>query len=547
MREECTLAHARCMKKLSTSREIWFIVLFILLLYLPTWMLTQGKYFRLDTDFDGSLPTFYFLVDYVDRFRALPSWNPYVASGIPVLGDPVSVVANPILTGAIIMFGVETGLRLTIGIIFFLAAVSMWWFLKSIGIRGWIRIWGALLFATSGNMIAYIRSGHLQELLTYPTVPLLTHFVLKKAFRRRDVIVFSLVLSYVWYSGYTYLLWFTLIFATVTWFYRSLNRSSRLSMIALFRYMLAAGLFIIFTGPKTYQFVYDVRPNFERFLSIYPMLGSIHSLWYPIGLVMPLQTMFYDRPFFQRLFGFSYNWFEYYAFITPLPFFFLVSFRSVVKKPIVALLVTILVTSVLYIALRYPYSPFYWLFRFVPFAQTFRVPSRIYGPSMAGIIALLVLCANAWFAIQAPRNKRLFGILICVGTIVWTGMTTQYSLVATFEKPRTIEPQIARQLREADSGAYYVATFVCCLQTFLVREHIPIINYYYAWRPKQSPNFIRSDNSGPNYDVLFFVRPTYVIGPALADFTKYGYAVFQSYPSAIVWKTNKPSIVPTTI
>ncbi len=516
--------------------------MFILLMYVPTWILTRGQYFRLDTDYDALLPLYYFLVDFVRHHGAIPTWNPYIGTGIPVLGDPLSAVANPILTGGILLFGVETGVRLTIGIIFFLAALSMWWFLSRLHIRGWLRVWGSLLFASAGNMIAYIRAGHIPELLVYPAVPMLLYYVTKKTLLWKDSIVFSLLLAYVWYSGYTYMLWFVLIFLTVSWLYYSLSRPAFQSLVALVRFTGVAVLFVVFSWPKTYEYINDVGPNLERVFTIDPYAGSIHSIWFPLGWVMPLQAMFYDRPFFQRMFGFYYNWYEYYAFITPFPFFFLVSLRSLLKKPIIQLFLVLLVSSALYIALRFSYSPFYWIYHLVPFARTFRVPQRIYEPSVAVIIALLVLCAKVWFSSRTPQRKKL-GLIVCIASLVGTSMTTQYSLLATFESPRTEAQLVAKKLRAADSGVFFVATFACC-QTFLVQEDVPIINYYYGWRQKQSPNFIRSDNSGSNYDLLYSVRPTYVIASKDSDFTEYGYARFQSYQTVVVWKTEHPNVFP---
>lgn len=531
---------------LQSKKELVYILLFAFFLYVPTWVATQHKFFRLDTDFDLSLATYYFMVDYVRSHMMFPAWNPYVGTGVPVIGDPTSVALNPVLTPLILGFGVENGLRLTIFVMYMLAGIGMWLFLTSIGVYGWLRLWGSLLYTSAGNMVAYIRAGHIPEILTFPAVPLIFIFLVKPKLRHRQIIMLSLLLTYIFFSGYTYLLWFTLIFIVVLLGYRSLGRPLLDLLKSLFSYGEVLLLFIIFSSIKLYPFVHDVLPNMERFFHIDPYKGSIHSLWYPLGWIVPFQTMFYDRPFFRRLFGFYYNWYEYYAFITPLPFIFLTSLGNLIHKPLIRLFLVILATGSLYIALQYQYSPFYWIYHAIPFARTFRVPQRISGPTTAIIIALLVLGAEQWFR-TADKRKRRLGICLCLITIVWTFFNSQRSLLQAFENPRDDEQVLAKELRGTDPARYYVATFVCCEQVFLVQEKIPVINFYFAWRPKKTPNYNNLNDIGFNYDMLRSNRPKYVIASPNISLRQYEYHQFKNFRQATIWKTETPNLIPETL
>lgn len=527
-------------------KHIWYIVLFVLALYIPVWILTYNKFFVLSTDFDASLAMYSFFVDFVNTHGAFPTWIPFVGTGIPVIGDPTSVVLNPILTPLLLMFGVENGVRSAILVLYFLSGVSMWLLLRSLDIHGWLRLWGSCMYVVSGLMVANIRAGHIPEMLTYPVFPLVFLVLLKRTLHLQDSVAFALLSTYMFFSGYMYALWFIAICAVVIVLYRSISSPRTDLFKLLYSYVAVLLLFVVFSFPKLYSMATEVAGSIERFFNIDPYKGSIHAIWYPLGFVVPFQISFYDRPFFQRLFGFYYNWYEYYAFITPLPFLFLTSLKRVIQNPVVKILLILLVTGALYIALKYPYSPFYWVYKLFPFAHTFRVPQRIYSATTTIVIALIVLCARAWFSNASTRKKRL-GIIVCAVSLLWTFFTTQYTLIHVFEAPRIHEEQLVKDLRKIDSGTYYVATFVCCQQMFLVQQKIPIANFYYSWRPTKTPSFNKHDDSGPNYDTLATIKPTYVIAPPNILLSRFGYMKITSYPHAIVWKTSAPTIFPDSL
>jgi len=305
---------------------------------------------------------------------------------------------------------------------------------------------------------------------------------------------------------------------------KSLRTPSLFTLIR--QIILFSVFFFLFSSPKLYFVIHDALPVFERTFKSNPQEGSIHIWWTILPFIIPFKVSFYDRPFFQNTIGFFFNWYEYYAFLSPVPFLlFIPVIKKMKKDPVFFFLFSFFCTGLLYISLAYPYSPFYWLFEFIPQLSILRVPQRMYLPLSSVIILLFCLAAQNW------KNKTILYIIL-LSSLTWTGIASLDALKFGFEQPRTKEQALVKWLRNYDKGKYFVYDALCCNQRFLVEERIPILNFYAGWIPKGTPSFSKT------------YLPTYVLSKHTDDFSLYGYEKIYQTDAGSIWKTNTPTIFP---
>jgi len=523
-------------------KELFLVFISALLFIVPVLWTVRNLHFRLDTDYDAHLPIYDYLVDQIRTHNTIPLINPYIATGMPVIGDPLSQALNPFFMVPLVLFGVDIGIGVVFVIVTIGAGFAMWILLTGLGIRGSPRLWGAILYEVSGALPARIAAGHVEKFFTFPLLPLFFWSILSTRVSISRIVVASLVVACLFYTGDVYSIWMVLLLFVVTRWQYLFQRKTSIVREGVAVLLLCGGSLLL-SLPKLIPFLTMVRPIFSRFFPINPFIGSIHFFLTPLAFILPFQSSFYDRPSLQRLFGFHYNWYEYFAFISPMAFLPLLSLRRSWKKPIVPTLLLLLVVGALYISLGYRYSPFYWLFTRIPVLHIFRVPQRMLLVLLPLVILLLAICAQTWRESMRSKWSRVPLFFTFVISIFWTTVVSQHILVKAFEPKRQREEALVHELRRQDGSNFSVATFVCCMQRFLMKEKIANINYYYAWRPKDAPSFITS-HSDSDFSPLAFVWPRYVIAQLTQDFSQYSYQLFFETPVARVWKTDTPTITP---
>lgn len=495
------------------TRDYKIIFLCSLLYIIFIYFLNYGLTFRLDSDYDMLLSYYSFVVEYVRTYWWLPRIHPYAGLGLPLAGDPGISFYNPLFLTPVVLLGMIPGLWVVMWLMVFIAGLAMSKFLSSLNLSRMIILWGSLLYMVSGALAARFAAGHIIFFLTYPFWPLIFLYLIRPAPRSLGVVG-----AYFFLSGDIYAVWFTAIFFIITQGYKRNNiiKNSFLSLCS----------FLLLASPKLYFVIVDALPVFQRTFAGNPAEGSIHVWWTLLPFLVPLKVAFYDRPFFQRHLGFYFNWYEYYAFISPLPFIF---FYKNTKKLIThhPQLITIVIIGLLYVSLAFPYSPFYWLFHFIPQLHIFRVPQRMYLPLSSVVITLCCLAAQPW-------KKSLLLYTILISSLVMTGMTSLHAFTYAFEKPRIHEKALVTWLKNYDSGKYFVLDMVCCNQIFLVEAHIPVLNFYSGWIP----------NYTPDYKDLSKTRATYILANTSDDFSQYTYQKIYQAEGGSVWKTDSPTVVP---
>ena len=155
-------------------RDITIIFLVSMLYVGSVFLAVQGKTFRLDSDYDSNLPIISYVVDTIRNEHRFPFWNPYVATGISVLGDPLSAVTYLPYILPMLVFGVPEGLWMVIGLHVFLAGMFMWLFLR----KSKYALWGGLLYMGAGTFAARVAAGHIEKVLSFPWYSLFLLFLL---------------------------------------------------------------------------------------------------------------------------------------------------------------------------------------------------------------------------------------------------------------------------------------------------------------------------------------------------------------------------------
>ena len=564
------------------KRDIFFIVLFSLFFLLSTgYFRLNNLTFRMDSDYDMLFSYYSYVSTFVQSHLMIPRIHHLAGLRLPLAGDPGISFYNPFFLIPIALFGMIPGTYVILFLMYLLSGLSMWWFLKSFAIDRTIRLWGSLLYLSSGALSARFAAGHVIFFLTYPFWPLvfsaLTNmhqdfqgvnnnslpFVRGGLGRGRSRYTLSALLGFLtacfFLSGDIYGVWFIAIFYATTLLYLLTfsNPETRVPKLELIKNAgITTAFFLLVSSPKLYFLVKDALPVFDRTFTGNPAESSIHLWWTLLPFIIPFKVSFYDRPFFQHTLGFYFNWYEYYAFLSPLPFLFFIPlvhshnhstpFSSLTSHSsfYVKLLLLYIFVGLFYIALAFPYSPFYWLFNWIPQLHIFRVPQRMYLPLSSLLIALFALAAQRWKQHYLQPSIRILFHIILWGSVLWTVVTSIDALRLAFETPRLEEKTTIAWLKHEDTSSYFVANFLCCNQTFLIEAGIPVINFYSGWTPKGTPVF--TDTTGEHLDLqkLQTTRPRYILSPPTMDLTPYTYKKIYEKGNQTIWKTEEETLHP---
>ena len=542
-------------------RDIAIMLLASVLYVGSVFLAVRGKTFRLDSDYDANLPVVAYVVDTIRNEKRFPFWNPYISTGISVLGDPLSAVTYMPYFLPMLIFGVPDGWWVVIGLHAFMAGVFMWMFLVKItsprlaairtdrsSVRSRLPLWGGLLYMSGGAYAARVAAGHIDQAVSYSWYPLLLLFLVGRKQTVGKAVAAGVLLGVAFLTGDWYAVLFMVIFCGVVSVVRALEiRNREIRVRRWIREILVTGVAFASLGSiKLVPFFLDVWPQMSRFSTFDATRGSLHAFLTWIPFVMPWGVAFYDRPIFQRLLGFWYNWYEYYAFIG-LPTIFLFWLPRVIRRREVQILLLLLFVGLAYVARGHAYSPWYGL---AGLLHGFRTPQRIYEGLTSVVVALVVLCVDYVTRSGFPRRSHGIGLpaayhprgaLSFLHLALWGGVLVSflvngYQMTRAFEYPRSTEEAVVQELRVRDGEEISVATFACCTQTFLVRSGIRVVNYYYGWRPKNSGQFVTPDGTSISLEPLAWEKPTYILARPTIEFGRYGYEAWFQKGEIVVWR-----------
>ncbi|OGG11074.1 hypothetical protein A2Z00_01680 [Candidatus Gottesmanbacteria bacterium RBG_13_45_10] len=525
-------------RKISSYLPVFIVALACLI---PLAVATNNLSFRFDTDYKLIVPWVGYAIRAIKDPVHYFAWNNYIGLGIYPPGDPTSIILSPWYIPIFLLFGPETGLKVLIGVSMMVAGCTMWLFLRSLRIKPWISAWGAMLYELSGAFAALVTSGHIERFGSYAVTPYIFYLFFMPSPTSVHMACVGIIYAIMYLSSDVYSPWLLSVLYVCLSLYKIL-RHERSWKQSIKETITIYGFFLLFSSPKLLPYLVYVAPYFKRPWVIDPYAGSLHAWLLPLSYIIPWRVAFFDRPFFQRHLGFYFNWYEYFAFISIVPFIFLATLHRVWKKREVRYALVLILAGALYLALKCPYSPFYWVFHILPVTNSFRVPQRIVGFLVVPILLTICFCLEKW-DMNGKRKYVVYGL--CAASIVWTYVVATSTMRDAFEPFRRQESDIVHTLRQRDPSDFYVVDFSCCAQPFLARESIPVLNFYYGWMPTYTPRFTNEEGDKLDYTKLRNTKPSYIITDKPDSFEQYGYFQYIANGAMTIWKTNHPTIVPS--
>jgi len=142
-----------------------------------------------------------------------PLWNPYVGTGLPLVGDPMLHLYNPLFTIPEVMFGAVNGFKVAIYLSFLAAALGMWYLARRMELSALARMWAALIFAFAGVPAARFFQGQYLFIASYAWLPWVFGFLLQAIQTRRRLYagLTALALFFLFASGNYYYSFYTLL------------------------------------------------------------------------------------------------------------------------------------------------------------------------------------------------------------------------------------------------------------------------------------------------------------------------------------------------
>jgi len=119
------------------------------------------------------------------RYGEIPLWNPYILTGFPYIEDPLNHFWHLVSTVPVKIWGGINGMKISMLMAFIIAGWGQWLFAHVFGLRGFSRLWAALLFMLSGGLAFLSDLGWYELLLGVVWFPW-CFAALWWALRRRD-------------------------------------------------------------------------------------------------------------------------------------------------------------------------------------------------------------------------------------------------------------------------------------------------------------------------------------------------------------------------
>lgn len=194
-------------KQLTTALEILLIVI---------WALWVGRsYLKLDSHTALGASNDDFLISIYPYFpltRLLHCgdcvlWNGLLNGGSPTFGDTIGAVLHPVMLPLILVFGVLNGIKLAMVAALIMGGLALWWIAKVLKLGIVPRLWISLLGVVAGNLAGPLYSGDVGIVFSVAATGLVIAPGLTLALygRRRDAIIFGLILAQAFLSGQGYL------------------------------------------------------------------------------------------------------------------------------------------------------------------------------------------------------------------------------------------------------------------------------------------------------------------------------------------------------
>lgn len=164
----------------------------------------------------------------LERYGQIPTWNPYLSSGKPIINNPFSYLFNPFYSLPVLLLGGVQGSKLATALALLLAGWNMWALARAVGIGAVGRVAAGALYMMSGGLAAKFFTGHFQLGLSLAWVPLVfagLWWTLHSRDRRAPVLM-AAAFALLFTSGNIYYTLHTLICCTAIFAVHAVERSA---------------------------------------------------------------------------------------------------------------------------------------------------------------------------------------------------------------------------------------------------------------------------------------------------------------------------------
>jgi len=456
------------------------------------------------------------------RYGEIPLWNPYMLTGFPLAGDPVSHFWNPVATAPVLLWGGVNGMKVSLYLSLLIAGFGQWFLAHVFGARGLFRLWAGLLLALSGGLALLLWLGWYELLVGVAWFPW-CFGLLWVALRRRDrlsLVLTALAVTMVITAGggyYPLYLAVCLAVLTIAALARA-ERGRRRAVLgrALAVAALAAGLSAVYLVPLADGLRYTARDAPPD-----PHQATSQPLFYALFNYVVADHAWFRADVLNK--GVGWGWF----YIGALPLLALaltpwVLARHRQQRGDVLTLLALLLVLLLWQASRYP--PVSLLYDWLPFLNTFRFPNRLLIIATIPLVTLAALTLQAlvvWARTELGRRSQagarpravawlvvmLPAALLLGGTIADVYRVNQP--FATNPHPRNAVARGALTwLRREDPSLYYTNIGGTAVYwdwaAYAYELEMPMLNFRYNRR-------VRSMDAQYGANSPFNAQPKYVL------------------------------------
>ncbi len=181
----------------------------------------------------------------LERYGHLPTWNPYLSNGVPLINNAFSYLFNPFHSLPMLMLDPVTASKLAILIALLIAGYNMWALGLVIGLGTVARLTIAILYLANGGISAKFGAGHFQLAcsLAWPPLVIAALWWTLHSPKRIAPVAFGLSFALMFYAGNIYYTLHILICCTLVVTFHFVGRNNgqwRLRYDRLIRAITAA-------------------------------------------------------------------------------------------------------------------------------------------------------------------------------------------------------------------------------------------------------------------------------------------------------------------
>lgn len=494
--------HTRAPSKLNFIEKHWQKLIIIILVVLPliyfAGFLSPNRMIGGSDYVIGGYP----LKKWIAAQDEMPLWYSYIFAGVPVLGAPVGGPLAP-LEQLRVVIPIHVVLAVTFIIMFILAGLGMYSYLRVIGISRYTAAIGAVAYQFIGNLATTPMAGHAGRAASIALFPLMLFFI-HRGLKTRQLlcfVFFALATAFAFYEGHFQITYYGLLFIfAYAVFYLIAHRREymRRDFVRVVAYGLCAVVLIgllmaavwlpvlgtLGTGARGVERGYEFATSWAM-----PPLELI-------DLVVPTYSGLLDSYWGLSHFKLHMEYFGLFAFIFAL--FAVIFFwkRSYTKFYVISTLV------VLFIAFG-GYTPVYRIFyTLIPGFKLMRAPNLSFYLVSFGFIVLGAIGFDS--ILTKPQDEKavdfkkryaiaalvLLAVIVLAGIICAAGRT---SIIQSMQD--TFGPRFAAELgqRAAEAKLSKIATNFSAFTTGIWRTVLFAVLFTglaYASLKKRIPTWI---------------------------------------------------------